>query len=140
MAAIRSTNRTQRLVLAFFVMAVAALVAILIAAPDVYTSTLKLGPGNQWVAALFLVSICIFLTLPSLGVLRRWRWAFWLILVAFLSGSLRVIGSALELANVLPAQGPGWYVALQAAIGVVQFVIALAMIAGYRKAGVWGAF
>jgi hypothetical protein len=31
-------------------------------------------------------------------------------------------------------------VALQAVVGLIQFVIALAMLAGYRKAGVWGAF
>ena len=30
--------------------------------------------------------------------------------------------------------------ALQGAIGLVQFVIAIAMFAGYRKAGVWGEF
>ena len=28
---------------------------------------------------------------------------------------------------------------LQAVVGLIQFVIALAMLAGYRKTGVWGA-
>jgi len=37
-------------------------------------------------------------------------------------------------------QGPGWYVLLQLVVGLIQFVIALAMLVGYRKAGVWGAF
>ena len=73
-------------------------------------------------------------------MLGRWRCTFWLILLAFLSGSLRTIAPALELTDVLQPQGPTWYVALQAGIGVVQVVIAIAMIAGYRKAGVWGAF
>ena len=141
MAALLDTNRTQRLVLGFFVLVWAALVAVLLTAPQIYDATLKLGPGDHRGADLaFLISISAFIALSAVGVLRRWRWAFWLILVAFLFGIVRVLASALQLMNVLPAGGPGWYVALQAAIGAVQFVVALAMIAGYRRAGAWGAF
>ena len=114
--------------------AFAVLALILVAAPDVYSGILPLP------ALAFLILLGAFLALLGFGVLRRWRWVFWLILVAFLSGSLRTIGSALELMDVLQPQGPTWYVALQAGIGVVQVVIAVAMIAGYRKAGIWGAF
>ena len=74
------------------------------------------------------------------GVIRRWRWAFWLILVAFLFGVLRLPASTLQFVGLIPATGPTWYEVLQGAIGVVQFLIALAMFAGYRKAGVWGGF
>jgi len=35
---------------------------------------------------------------------------------------------------------PTWYEALQGAIGVAQFLVALAMFSGYRKAGPWGEF
>ncbi len=76
----------------------------------------------------------------STGVIRSWRWTFWLILVVFLVGIVRVPASALQLAGIVPRQGPAWYVVLQAVVGLIQFVIALAMLAGYRKAGVWGAF
>jgi hypothetical protein len=75
----------------------------------------------------------------STGVLRGWRWTFWLILVVFLAGILRVPASALQLAGIVPSQGPAWYVVFQAVVGPIQFVIALAMLAGYRKAAVWGA-
>lgn len=75
-----------------------------------------------------------------IGIVRRWRWAFWLIMVAFLFGVLRLPASALQLAGLMPATGPNWYEALQGIIGLVQFLIALAMFSGYRKAGVWGAF
>jgi hypothetical protein len=34
--------------------------------------------------------------------------------------------------------GPAWYVILQGVIGVVQVLIGLAMILGYRRSGVWG--
>lgn len=73
-------------------------------------------------------------------MLRRWRWTFWLILVAFLFGLLRVPASALELAGVLPAAGPTWYVLFQALVGLLQFAIGSLMVAGYRRAGAWGNF
>ncbi|MFI5284444.1 MAG: hypothetical protein ACHQ0J_15155 [Candidatus Dormibacterales bacterium] len=42
--------------------------------------------------------------------------------------------------GVLSATGPAWYEVLQAGIGLVQFLIAIAMVTGYRRAGVWGEF
>ena len=91
-------------------------------------------------ALAFLVAIAALIGLLGVGVVRRWRWMFWLILVAFLAGALRVPASALELAGKLPMSGPTWYVLLQTTIGVVQFAIGLAMLSGLRAAGVWGAF
>jgi hypothetical protein len=58
-------------------------------------------------------------------VARRWRWAFWLIAVAFVAGMLRAPAAALELAGVLPPSGPPWYALLQGAIGLVQLAIGL---------------
>lgn len=74
----------------------------------------------------------------SAGIVRGWRWTFWLILIAFLAGVLRVPIAAFELAGKAPQQGPAWYVVLTAVVGLIQFGIALAMLAGYRKSGVWG--
>jgi hypothetical protein len=73
------------------------------------------------------------------GVLRRWRWTFWLILVAFLSGVLRLPVAILQLVDVLPASTPTWYVVFQGLIGLAQFAIGLAMLGGYRRTGAWGA-
>jgi hypothetical protein len=113
-------------------------VVILVAAPEVYDRVLPGGDGGPWVLA-FLAAISVFLLLLSVGVVRRWRWTFWLILVAFvLGGLLRVPASVLQLVGVLPAQGPAWYALLQALRGLMQFAIGLAMLAGYRRAGVWG--
>ena len=78
------------------------------------------------------------LTLLSVGVVRGWRWLFWLILIAFLAGILRVPAAALELAGKIPQQGPAWYVVLTAIVGMIQFVVSLTMAAGYRRSGVWG--
>jgi hypothetical protein len=41
---------------------------------------------------------------------------------------------------VLPADEPTWYVLYQALLGLLQSAIALFMMAGYRRAGTWGAF
>jgi predicted ferric reductase len=128
-------------VLGFFVLVWIALAAILLKSPQIYDSAVNLGRGAHPLADLaFLISISVLIAVLAFAVVRKWRWAFWLLLVAFLFGLVRVLASVLQLSGLLPAGGPAWYVALQAVIGVVQFLIALAMIAGFRKAGPWGAF
>ena len=127
-------NRTQALVLGFFMLAMTILLVILAAAPEVYDQALRLPTGNHTVEIAFLTALLGFITLLGIGVLRRWRWAFWLILVAFLAGVLRVPVAILQLMGVLTAHAGmsasrgGW--------GVLQLAIGLAMVAGYRRAGV----
>jgi hypothetical protein len=135
-------NRTQQLVLGFFVFAWVALGVVLMAAPGIYEQALRYPGGESELPTLtFLVGISAFLVLVGIGVVRRWRWTFWLILVAFLIGGvLRVPASILQLSGVLPADFPAWYVLLQALIGVVQVAIGVLMLAGYRREGVWGSF
>lgn len=134
-------NRTQGLVLGFFAAVWVALVVILIAAPEIYNQALRLpdSPRGAWAAG-FLAVLSAFLLVLGVGVVRRWRWTFWLVLVAFILGVLRVPASGLQLAGVLSAAVPTWYALLQAFLGLVQFAIGLAMLAGYRRAGVWGSF
>jgi hypothetical protein len=133
-------NRTQALVLGFFVVALGSLLMILVAAPDVYDQALRLPDGSGVAEVGFLVVLTGFLGLLAFGVLRRWRWTFWLVLVAFLAGILRVPVTILQLTGVLAADVPTWYVLFQGVIGLAQVAIGLAMLAGYRRAGVWGAF
>ncbi len=129
------------MVLVFVVAAWVAVVAILAAAPDVYDQGLKLPIADRRTFEVaFLAALSIFLVILGIGVVRRWRWMFWLILVAFLAGLVRVPASALELAGTIPLQGPAWYVVLQGVIGAVQFVIGIAMLMGYRRNGLWGNF
>jgi hypothetical protein len=134
-------NRTQLLVIGFFVLVWTALVAILLLSPQVYTQTLRqVGGDNRAIEASFLIALSAVIALLVVGIFRRWRWTFWLVLVAFFFGVLRLPASVLQIAGILPASGPTWYEALQGAIGVAQFLIALAMFVGYRKAGIWGEF
>jgi hypothetical protein len=133
-------NRTQALVLGFFGVALGSLLVILVVAPDVYDQALRLPGGSGVAEVAFLAVLAGFLGLLAVGVLRRWRWTFWLVLVAFLAGILRVPVAILQLTGVLPADVPTWYVTFQGVIGLAQVAIGLAMLAGYRRSGVWGSF
>ena len=138
-------NRTKVLVLALFAGYWVVLIVLLVAARDFYDSqlpqALRLPGNNQRPVEIgtLLAATALFAVL-STGVIRSWRWTFWLILIVFLVGIVRVPAAALQLAGIVPRQGPVWDTVLQAVVGLIQFVIALAMLAGYRKAGVWGAF
>jgi hypothetical protein len=132
-------NRTQALVLGFFLVVATSLVVILVAAPEVYRQALRLpNSWPRWTQLAVLVALLALIGTLAVGVLRRWRWTFWLILVAFLAGALRVPVAILQLTGVLHADTPAWYVGLQGLIGVAQFAIGLAMLAGYRRSGPWG--
>jgi hypothetical protein len=128
-------------VVGFFAFAWIALVAVLVLSPEVYTQTLrKVGGDSLTIEASFLIALSALIAFLVVGLFRRWQWTFWLVLIAFFFGALRIPASALQLAGMMPASGPIWYEALQGVIGVVQFLIAIAMFVGYRKAGVWGEF
>jgi hypothetical protein len=137
----RAVNRTQGLVLGFFVLAWASLAAIFALSPSVRDLTLSTSPGSGAVPApVFLIGLLGFLLALATGVVRKWRWLFWLLLLAFGVGLIRVPLAALQLTDKLPSDGPGWYLVLQGASGLVQAGIALAMWIGYRREGPWGAF
>ena len=137
-------NRTKALVLALFAVYWITIVTILAVARDFYDSQLpqavksSIDPRPAEIGTL--LALTALFAVLSTGVIRSWRWTFWLILIVFLAGILRVPVAALQLAGIVPMQGPAWYVVFQAVVGLFQFGIALAMVAGYRKAGVWGAF
>lgn len=134
-------NRTQGLVLGFFVLAWVMLAVILVFSQGVREMTLRRMPGSGTPATVaLLAALLAFLAVLGVGVVRRWRWLFWLLLLAFAVGLVRVPLAVLQLSGRMAPEGPDWYVVLQAVIGVVQVGIACAMFAGYRRAGPWGAF
>jgi hypothetical protein len=134
-------NRIQGLVLAFFLLAWATAITILAVAPQVYGQTLRQTPGSLRLAeAVFVAALSALICLVSIGVVRRWRWIFWLILAVFFLGVLRGPVAVLQLSGRLAADSPTWYVVLQGVAGLIQFAIALTMLAGYRRSGVWGDF
>ena len=141
LAGTRAINKTQGLVLGFFAVAWAALVVMLAVSADVRDVTIRRMPGAGPPAVIaFVVALLIFLTVVGIGVLRRRRWVFWLILVAFAAGVVRVPVAVLQLTGRMAPEGPDWYVVVQGVIGVIQVAIAVAMFIGYRRSGPWGAF
>ena len=130
-------NRTQGLVLGFLLVVWVSLLVIVVVAPEVYDQALRL-PGGRAAELTVLAALSAFIGLLAVGVVRRWRWMFWLILAAFLFGVLRVPVAVLQLTGVLPTDTPVWYVLYQGLLGVAQFGIGLAMTVAYRRAGPWG--
>ena len=121
-------NRTQGLVLGFFVLAWVMLAVILALSQAVREVTLRGSPATGTPGTLaFLAALLAFLGVLGVGVVRRWRWLFWLILLAFALGLVRVPLAVLQLSGRISPEGPDWYVVLQAVIGVVQVGIASAM-------------
>jgi hypothetical protein len=132
-------NGVQALVLGFLLVAWTSLIAILLAAPEVYEQRLRSLPGPQHVVdIIFVAALTAFIVLLSIGVVRRWRWMFWLILIAFLFGVLRIPVAVLQLSGRMTPDGPPWYIVMQGVIGVLQVLIGLTMIFGYRRSGIWG--
>src|SRR5262245_31063024 len=136
-----AVNRTQATVLGFFAAAWVALVLLLFTAPEVYDTALPVDPDRRAVARLALVGgVLVLLLVLGVGVLRRWRWMFWLVTVAFLAGALRTPASVAELVGLLPLRGPAWYAALQGVLGLVQLGIGLLLVRGSRRGGAWGPY
>ena len=102
---------------------------------------LRRAPGSLPVAeTAFAVAISGLICVVLAGVVRRWRWLFWLLLVAFAAGLAQVPIAVLQLSGRMAPEGPNWYIVVQGVIGVIQVGLAVAMFAGYRRAGPWGAF
>lgn len=138
-------NRTKVIVLALFAGYWVVLVGLLVAVRGFYDSQLpqamRVSGNNQLPGEIgtLLAATALFAVL-SIGVIRGWRWAFWLIVIVFLVGIVRVPAAALQLAGGVPRRVPVWDPALQAVVSLAQFAIALAMLAGFRKAGAGAPF
>ena len=131
-------NRTKALVLALFVLYWLAVVLILVADRPVFDQLGGLPFHGLSADVGAVVVLTALLALLSVGVVGGWRWTFWLILIVFVLGIRTVPVAFLELTGRIPLQGPTWYVLFTAVVGLAQFGIGVAMLAGYRRAGIWG--
>ncbi len=135
-------TRIKTVVIATFVAYWLLVVILLVAARSVFDQVLARqitvagDPRPMEVATV--LALTVLLSLLSVAVVRGWRWAFWLMMAAFFAGILRVLAAVLELTGRIAAQGPWWYVVLMAVVGLLQFSLAVLMLLGYRKSGVWG--
>ncbi len=138
---LRLCRRLQRTLLPFFLLAVLFLVVVYVAAPSIYTNTLSLmpSPTGRYPAAttLLLAGVGVFLSIVMIGVLRRWRWVFWLVLVATGSMILDVPVTLLQMTGILPALFPLWYSLCRMGASLIAVGIFVWMLQIYRRHGVW---
>jgi hypothetical protein len=134
-------RRLERLLLAFFLLAALFLLVVYVAAPSIYAQTLLLQPSPTdrypFPVTLFLVVILVFIAVLIVGVVRHWRWLFWLLLVAFGCMILEIPATILQLTGVLPSIFPVWYSFCRMGVAMIAVAIAAWMWQIYRHYGVW---
>ncbi len=127
--------------IAFFILAALSLLVVYLASPSIYAQSLSLtsSPADRYPVpvTLFLVGVLVLITLLILGVVRHWRWLFWLMLVAFVGSALQIPVTLLQIADVLPSSDPLWYGLFRMGAAVVELALAVWMIHIYRHEGVW---
>ena len=137
-----TVQRLSAVIIAFFVLAALSALAVYIADPIIYTKVLMLESTTAdrypLAATLFLVALLIFITVLIVGVLRHWRWLFWLLLVANSFSILEVPATILQLNSVIPNPYPVWYSLYRMGAALIQVGIAIWMIRIYYRYGVWG--
>ena len=137
-----TVQRLSAVIIAFFVLAALSALAVYFTAPTIYTKVLMLESTTAdrypLPATLFLIALLIFITVLIVGVLRHWRWLFWLLLLANSFSILEVPATILQLNGVIPNPFPTWYSLYRMSIAVIQVGIAIWMIRILYKYGVWG--
>jgi hypothetical protein len=128
-------------VIAFFILAALSLLVVYVASPAIYAQSLSLAssPADRYPVpvTLFLVGILAVIALLILGVVRHWRWVFWLMLVAFASSALQIPVTLLQIAGVLPSTDPLWYSLFRMGVAVLELGLGVWMIQVYRHEGIW---
>lgn len=137
----RTRRMLQGAIVAFFTSMIALLVILYLVAPSIYLETLgqTTQPTDTHPLAvnLFFAAILTFVAMGAYGVLRTWRWVFWVAMLAFLASALEIPAGILQLVGIIPIQQPTWYVLLRMATGVVEFGLGVWMLRVWRACGVW---
>lgn len=134
-------RRLEQALIAFFVMCAVFVVVVYVTAPSVYTTSLMLSssPADRYPfpITLFLGALLMFIAALIIGVLRRWRWLFWLLLVAFGFSVLAVPVMILQLMGRVPDSFPTWYSLCRLGVALLEVGLAIWMAQVYRRYGVW---
>lgn len=135
------SHRLGRVIITLFLLLAFFVIAVYVAAPSVYTSTLSLSTTGRYPlpATLFLGALLVFIAIVIVGVMRHWRWLFWLLLLAFSCMILEVPATILQLTGAVPNlfSFPVWYSLCRMGVSMISFVIGVWMIYIYRHYGVW---
>lgn len=136
-----SVRRLEMALIAFFVSAALSAWGVYVVDPSIYTKALLLEPSltdrYPLPTTLFLVCLVIFIGILIVGVVRHWRWLFWLILIAFGCSVLQIPATIFQLTGLLPTSTPVWYSLFRMGVAIIESAIALWMVHIYRHSGVW---
>jgi hypothetical protein len=134
-------RRLEQALIAFFVGCALFVVVVYAVAPSVYIMALKLtsSPTEHYpfLVTLFLVALLAFIAVVIVGVVRHWRWLFWLLLVAFGFSILAIPATILQLTGIIPDSFPAWYSLSRIGIALLEVGLAVWMLQIYRRYGVW---
>ena len=134
-------QRLERVLIIFFLLATLSLLVLYFTAPSIYANTLLpvSSPADRYPLpeTLFLFVIVAFIAVLLVGVVRHWRWLFWLLLLAFGCMILEIPATVLQLIGVLPNLFPVWYSLCRMGVAIIAFLIALWMFRIYQYHGVW---
>jgi hypothetical protein len=135
-------RRLERTLLAFFLLATLFAIVVYVVAPSIYSGLLMLPTDSSdrypVAATLFLLALVVFIAILLVGVRQHWRWLFWLLLIAFAAMILDIPVTILQLAGVVPNLFPVWYSLCRMGVSLLAVIIAVWMLAIYRRHGVWG--
>jgi hypothetical protein len=131
-------SRIKTLVLALFALYWLAVVLILVADRPVFDQVGGLPTHGLFADIGAVLVLTALLSVLSAGVVRGWRWTFWLILIVFVLGIRTVPVAVLEFTGRLPQQGPTWFVLFTVVVGLAQLGTGVVMLAGWRRSGAWG--
>ena len=136
------SQRLQVVLVAFFALTFSSAGVVYAVAPSIYSQSLSLTPTpsdpHPLAATLFLLALAVFISLLIVGVLRHWRWLYWLLLLAFSASVIDIPVTILQLTNVLPLTYPVWYSLFRLGVSLVEIAIAMWMVQIVRSQGVWG--
>ena len=115
-------QRWQPVLIAFFVLATTSLVVRARADPALYERDLPHGARSA--ALPLLLALLAAEGVGVVGILRRWRWLFWFLLLAFGLSVLRVPLRAAQWAGLGGSGEPTWYDLARGAVSLLQGGIA----------------
>jgi hypothetical protein len=81
--------------------------------------------------------ILLVIAVGMVGVVRQWRWLFWLLLLAFGTALLDIAVTVLQVLGVLPNVFPLWYSLFRMGVALPEIAPAIWMMRLYRRHGVW---
>src|SRR5260370_35606237 len=123
------SRRLEGILIAFFLVAALFLLVVYFADPSIYANTLLLKPSltdrYPLPVTLFLVAILVFIAVLIVGVLRHWRWLFWLVLIAFGFSILQIPATIFQFTGFVPDILPVWYSLSRLGVDLIHVGIAI---------------